>query len=143
MSLIKNLRHIWSREHFLGKPRELFYGFFFFSTYSWEPQRGNRFPPLNVLEKVITLPGYIKCIFYIQFMLIKILNLLQHVYMCQFSASQHFINHIQNKYQKYMTYIIKHLCVKFTHGHNLSNLKIFIHARVYVFSSGWGKKTNP
>lgn len=113
-------------------------GFFF--TYSWDPQCKNWFPPLNVLEKMITLLGYIKCIFYIQFMLIKILNLFQHICMCQFSASQHSINHIQNKYQKYMTYIIKHLCVKFTHGHNLSNLKIFIHARVDVFSSdSWGK----
>lgn len=129
------------REHFLGKPRELFDGSFFsLSFYPWDPQRENRCPPLNVLERVTTLPGYIKCIFYIKFVLIKILNLFQHIYMCQFSASQHFINHIQNKYQKYMTYIIKHWCIKFTHGHTLSNLKIFIHARVCVFGNGWGKK---
>lgn len=94
-----------------------------FPTLAWDPWHGSRVPPLNVSEKVITLPGYIKCIFYIQFMLIKILNLFQHIFMCQFSASQHFINHIQNKYQKYMTYIIKHLCVKFTHGHNFFQFK--------------------
>lgn len=59
--------------------------------------------------------------------------------MCQFSTSQHFINHIQNKYPKYITYIIKHLHIKFIHSHNLSNLKIFIHARVYALSNSWEK----
>lgn len=39
-----------------------------------------------------------------------------------------------------MTYIIKHLSVKFAHGCNFSSLNILIHARVYVFSSGWGEK---
>lgn len=65
-----------------------------------------------------------------------------YLYVPIFSTSQHFINHIQNKYQKYITYIIKHLCIKFIHRHNLSNLKIFIHARVYVFRKKWGEK-NP
>lgn len=51
-------------------------------------------------------------------------------------------SYIQNKYQKYMTYIIKCLCIKFTYGHNLSNLKILNHAKAHVCSNGWEKKNS-
>lgn len=71
------------------------------------------------------LPEYNKYVFYIQILLKKILNQLQHIYMCQFSASQHFINHLQDKYQKYMSYIIKYLWIKFISECNFSNLNIY------------------
>lgn len=43
-------------------------------------------------------------------------------------------SYIQNKYQKYMTYIIKYLCIKFMYGHNLSSSKIHICARAHEFN---------
>lgn len=56
--------HMERREYFPGKPKELcFMGIFF---------------PLNVFERVIALPVYRRCIFYIQFMLIQIFN----IYIC-------------------------------------------------------------